>query len=98
MKRLTYLAIGMIVGGLLVTASLKYHVLRTSEGFTMVPKTSNTFQDAYVDVRQFGVADWASHQSLTLAIIQAKKESILHASARDNVERQLGEWVSGAGR
>ena len=96
MKRITYLLAGMILGGLVVATSLKYHVLRTNDGFTLVPKLSNSFESAYVDVREFGLTDWAKHQALTAAIIQSKKEHILQSSAQQSAQRQMNEWISGA--
>ena len=98
MKRITYLMAGMILGGLLVVISLKYHVVRTNDGFTFIPKQSNSFENAYVDVREFGLADWAEHQSLAIAIVQAKKEHILQDSAQQSAQRQISEWISNAPR
>ena len=94
MKRLTWLVIGMVLGGLLVTGSLKYHVLRTKDGMTLVPKREFSFADAYVDIREFGVSEWAKHQELMLAVVESKKTELLENSARETVERKLGEWFS----
>jgi Fe-S cluster biosynthesis and repair protein YggX len=96
MKRLVWLAIGMVLGGLLVTGSLKYHVLRTKDGMTLVPKREISFEDAYVDIRQFGVTEWAKHQNLMLAVVENKQTDLLENSARETVERKLGEWISSA--
>ena len=98
MKRITYLLAGMILGGFVVIMSLKYHVLRTNDGVTLVPKLSNSFEHAYVDVREFGLTDWAAHQSLTAAIVKSNKEHILQAAAQQSAQRQINEWMSGSPR
>ena len=77
MTRVIYLLAGFLVGGAAVFGSLKYHILRTPDGFAVVPKLSSTFEDTYVDTRQFGVTDWIGHRALVGAIVQAKRENLL---------------------
>ena len=80
MTRIVYLVFGVLVGGAAVFGSLKYHFLRTADGFAVVPKLESSFQDTYVDVRQFGVTDWVGHRALAAALVQAKRENIIQTS------------------
>ena len=62
--------IGAVVGGALIWGALQYHLVRTNEGFTYVPKQHTTLADTYIDVRQWGVTDWAQHPDLALSLSQ----------------------------
>lgn len=95
MTRLFYLMAGILVGGAAVVTSLKYHVLRTNEGFTMVPKQSTTLEGTYTDIRQFGVTDWVEHRTLAAAILQAKKEHLMQTSVANNWKGQVNRMLEG---
>jgi len=89
MKRLSGFLFGIVVGGGLVFGGQRYHVLRTEQGFELVPKLSADFSDCYVDVRKFGASDWAAHKSLAAAILSAKKEHIFQDSTADSVRERV---------
>jgi hypothetical protein len=89
MKRLSGFLLGVVVGGGLVFGAQRYHVLRTEQGFEVVPKLSANFTDCYVDIRNFSPDDWSEHKALAAAIIGAKKESIFHGSAADAVREKM---------
>jgi hypothetical protein len=84
----------MLVGGGLIFGSQNYHVLRTDDGVTMVPKLTSSFSDIYVDVRNFGVTDWAQHKALAAAIVKAKKESIFKDSTSASVKQGVDNFVN----
>jgi hypothetical protein len=100
MGRLGTLLLGMILGAGLVFGSLKYHTVRAADGFHFVPKADVTFAEAYVDIREFGPADWDNHRSLALALVKANKESLIADSAvnslRESVRSALDE-LTGSG-
>jgi hypothetical protein len=87
-------ACGAVLGGGLVFGSLSYHVLRTDDGVQVVPKLSPTFVDTYLDVRTFGISDWARHKPLAAAIVHAKKENIFKGPAADTVSDGVNGLVS----
>lgn len=89
MSRLGALVTGVVVGGGLVYGSLNYHVLRTDEGLEMVPKAEATFSDTYLDVRNFGVSDWADHEQVAHAVLKAGKDHILKDAAAHSVSEGL---------
>jgi hypothetical protein len=70
MPRLSWLIFGVIVGGLCMWGSFQYHVVRTNDGLTYVPKQRATLTDTYVDVRKWGVAEWGRHPELVLSLSQ----------------------------
>lgn len=85
---------GMLVGGGLIFGSQNYHVLRTDDGVTVVPKLTASFSDIYVDVRKFGVSDWAQHKALAAAIVKAKKDDIFKDSTTESVKQGVNNFVN----
>jgi hypothetical protein len=85
MSRIGTFLFGVAVGAALCYGSLMYHVLRTNEGFEIVPKLTPNFSETYVDVRNYKVEDWNQHKSLVAAIVHAGKGSLLGESAVDSL-------------
>ena len=96
MQRLITFVMGMIAGALLCHGASNFHVVRADDGFHVVRKVNAQLAEAYVDVRQFGVADWAAHPDLTAAVAQEKKQHLMEGAAasaiQDGVEQVLSDW------
>jgi hypothetical protein len=90
MGRMIILLVGIAIGAAGVYGSLNYHLIHTQDGFEAIPKTSATFNDTYVDVRSFGVGDWADHKDLVAALIAAKKESVMGEAAEGAFRDRIG--------
>lgn len=84
MRGLGKLIIGFILGGLFVYGSQRYHVVRADDGLHLVPKLTASFSETYVDVRSFGISDWAEHRTLAAALVKSDKEDLLEGAAIDN--------------
>jgi hypothetical protein len=93
MSRLSTFIIGILVGGGLIYGALTHHLLHTSSGWELVPKASTTFDDSYLDVRSFSLADWAEHRNLVAAIVAAKKEHILGEAAEAGIEHGVTQLL-----
>lgn len=91
MSRLNWLVMGFLLGGATVFVSLKYHVLRTDQGFELVPKATATFSETYLDIRSFGLADWREHKTLLGSIMRSDKQYLL----KDAATADLGKAVGG---
>lgn len=103
MSRLGSFLFGAICGAIVCFTALKYHVLRTNDGYQFVPKLTANFEETYVDVRKFQVNDWNEHKALVAAIVQAGKSDLLGDSAASSLHEEakslldkLG-WRSQAG-
>lgn len=96
MPRLISFLMGVVVGALLCYGATNYHVVRAQDGFHVVHKVHARLAEAYVDVRQFGVADWAAHPDLATAIVQEKKQGLMQGAAasaiEDGVKQVLPDW------
>jgi hypothetical protein len=95
MSRLTVFITGTAVGAALIYAALTHHLLRTSSGWEFVPKTTATFEDSYVDVREFGLVNWADHRELVAALIKADKNQVLGDAARSTLEVNVKGMLDG---
>ena len=93
MNRLVVFVLGAAVGAFGVFGGQSYHIVRATDGFHLVPKLSASFGESYVDVREFGIADWTQHTQLAAAIIKAKKDHLLKQSATDDLGRSLRSAV-----
>ncbi len=95
MGRLGSFVFGVAVGAGLVYGSLRFHAVRAADGVHVVPKLAATFEDAYVDIRQFGPADWDRHRSLAAALVKADKESLIVDSATESLRASLRSALDG---
>jgi hypothetical protein len=95
MGRLGSFVFGVVVGAGLVFGSLKYHAVRAVDGVHVVPKISASFEDAYVDIRQFGPTDWDHHRTLAAALVKADKEGLIVDSATESLRTSLRSALDG---
>jgi hypothetical protein len=95
MSRIGTFFFGALFGAAVCFTALKYHVLRTNDGFQLVPKLTANFSETYVDVRNFKPDDWNRHKGLVAAIVHSGKTNMLGDSAvgslRDQAEDLLGQ-------
>ncbi|HMP06892.1 MAG TPA: hypothetical protein PJ982_11115 [Lacipirellulaceae bacterium] len=89
MRRWSTFLGGVLVGGLLVWGALNYHLVHARSGLHLVPKLDATFAGAYVDIRDFGPRDWAQHQTILLALLDADRTDLLGQAADDAVRTGL---------
>jgi X-X-X-Leu-X-X-Gly heptad repeat protein len=95
MSRLLIFLLGAVVGGGVVYSAVTYHVVRGEDGLHMVPKLSANFSQPYVDVRNFGAADWGENRALTVAVLRAEKGHLLQDAATDSMAEGLGQLAEG---
>ncbi|MCA9188715.1 MAG: hypothetical protein R3E01_10735 [Pirellulaceae bacterium] len=87
MNKLSPFLFGLVVGAALMFVGLKYHIVLAADGLHVVPKTKARLVEAYVDIRQFGAADWQQHASLALALTEAGKASLVANSVNNDIRR-----------
>lgn len=97
MGRLSNFLMGVVVGGVVMFVALTYHVVRTTDGYELVPKLTAGFAETYVDVRNFGVSDWSNHKALVAAIVRADKQQILQGSSAESLTEGVHEMLKGLG-
>ena len=98
MGRLSWLLVGLVIGGGAVYGAFNYHVLKTNEGFQLVPKQTANLVDTYVDIRAFTVADWTLHRQLAADIMAVEKGHLLGGAAGNTLESGLQGVLEGVRR
>ena len=93
MSRLASFFLGVLAGATLLHAAMNYHVIRAGDGFHMVAKQPARLSEAYVDIRDFSVADWPSHPQLASAIVQADKQYLIGGSAAGTVQETVNQLL-----
>ncbi|TFH47455.1 MAG: hypothetical protein E4H01_08335 [Lysobacterales bacterium] len=98
MRRLPSFLLGMATGAMLLYAAMHFHLVRAGDGLHFVAKDPPRLSEAYVDVRQFGVADWSNRPQLTAALIRADKRYLIQDSAlgaiQESAREALPSWPS----
>lgn len=96
MFRLPTFFLGMIAGAALLHIATNYHIVRANDGIHFVAKQPPRLAETYVDIRSYGVNDWASHAQLASALVQANQQQLLTNSATgaitDAVHQAIPAW------
>jgi hypothetical protein len=94
MRRLSTFIFGMIAGGLVIYGALSYHLIHAKDGMHLIPKVKSTFTDTYVDIREFGPADWLERFEVAQALQAAGRADLIEAAAFDSLETGLDRLLS----
>jgi hypothetical protein len=89
MGRFFWLLVGFAIGGGAIYGAFNFHVVKTDSGFEFVPKHAASLSDTYVDIRKFGVSDWAAHPALSADIVAAEKSQLMGQSAANPIEGEV---------
>lgn len=67
---------GMLTGAAVLYVSMHFHFVRGDSGVFLVPKTTSSFSDVYVDIRDFRIEHWKAHRPLAEAIITSNQKHL----------------------
>ena len=87
--------LGMIVGAALLHGATNYHVVRAQDGFHFIRKSEARIAEAYIDIRNFGIADWAERPGLALAITNAGKQHLIGDAAATSIGQGVNQLLEG---
>ncbi len=88
--------LGALAGFGLYHVASSYHVVRADSGLHLAPKLSQSLAETYVDIRHYGVDDWAKHPEVAAAVAKAGKGELVQKSATDAVTEQVEQLLPGA--
>ena len=71
MSRLIMLGAGILIGGMCMYTAFHYHVVATAETYYFIPKQETQLADAYVNISEWGIAEWTDHPALAVAMQKA---------------------------
>ncbi len=81
---------GLMLGAGLSFVALRYHVVRYSEGFMLVPRTDQPpVRSAYADVRDWGTAMWKQYPEVAAALVADGQGQLVADSLTDEL---LGQF------
>ena len=96
MNKIPTFLFGVVLGAILMFVSLKYHVVRATDGFHLVPKVTANLGAIYSDVREFTLQDWKDHRELVLAISNSDNLALQEEAAKgalgNTVEEAWNDW------
>lgn len=95
MRRISTFLSGVVVGGALIYCAMNFHVIRSREGFDLVPKVHPQLVTTYVDIREFQVADWAQHAEIAAALVQANRKDLLDNAVNDTLNQGIDQFFDG---
>jgi hypothetical protein len=82
--------IGLMLGAGLSFVALRYHVVRYSEGFMLVPRTDQPpIRSAYADVREWGTAMWKQYPEVAAALVADGQTKLVADSVTDDLVGRL---------
>ena len=86
MSKLKPFVIGSIVGASCVFVALQYHIVRTHDGFQMVPRTpQHSIGLAYADIRDWNAEQWADRPELARALVAHGSSDMIASSVTENL-------------
>lgn len=98
MKSIFRLLMLVVMLGGWALAGAAVYVVRTPEKILLVPKNRLSFEDTYVDTRQWTIADVANHPAVVTRMVELGKEDLLihlvDADSRDDTRTQLIEAIT----
>jgi hypothetical protein len=98
MNKFTTLLFGLAIGAALMFVSLKYYVVRASDGFHMVPKTTANLSLIYSDIRDFTVDDWKKNKELMIDITKSDNVALQEEAAKsalgNTIEDAWTDWTN----
>jgi len=83
MSRLIMLGAGILIGGMCMYSAFHYHVVVTEETYYFIPKQEAALADAYVDIREWGIAEWTDHPALAIAMQKAGHGDLVKQSVKN---------------
>jgi hypothetical protein len=89
MRRLMSFLSGVLAGGVLIYLAMNLHLIRARDGFHCIAKAHPQLAATYVDIRQFGVQDWAQHPEVAAALINSNRRDLMEGA----VDQTLGNGL-----
>jgi hypothetical protein len=68
---------GVVTGGVLAVAGMNYHVVRTEESVTFVPKRHAGLDETYLDIREWTITDWKDHPDFIWSLYENDKQDLI---------------------
>lgn len=96
MKKLIGLVLTLALGAGLMFMAMNYHVVRANDGHHFIPKAEAGLGQAYVDIREFTVADWKETSTLAQNIANSDDAVLQQEALKSGFVNTAGNVLRGA--
>jgi hypothetical protein len=93
MSRVWSFLLGMVAGVVLLHVATNFHVVRANDGLHVLAKAPARLSESFVDIRSFGLDDWANHPQLAGALVQANKQHLIGDSAASAIHQSINQLL-----
>lgn len=92
MNKLKPFLIGTLAGSAILFVALQFHLVRSEEGFRLVPRTPQpSLGLAYVDIRDWTAEDWTDRSEVARAMVAHGSTDLIASSVSDNLLDSVSE-------
>ena len=92
MKKLKPFFVGAIAGSLLMFVALQFHMIRSEDGFRLVPRTPQpSLGLSFVDLRHWTAADYTDRPEVARALVAHGDTDLVASSMTDNLLETVSE-------
>lgn len=83
---------GLLLGSVTMLLAMQFHLIRTTEGFTVVPRAEQPpLRSTYVDVRRWNTGMWKNYPEVSEALIKAGREDVMTSGAAHSLFSESSE-------
>jgi hypothetical protein len=93
-RRVITFVCGVLTGGAVLYFLLGYHILHAQDGLHLVPKQKAQLTETYVDIRAYGIAEWAQHPDLAADVLQAGKQELIEGASQNALRNSLDRLLA----
>lgn len=79
-----------LLGGGLASATYELHLVRSEEGFLLVPKHQEGLKDIYADIRKWDTAEWQKHPDLAKTLVKNGHQKLIKKTIYNDL---FGNWL-----
>jgi hypothetical protein len=101
LRRISVFIIQFSLGAAAMFAAFSYHVVRSDDGFLLVPRHQAGIDRAYVDIRKWTVGDWVANRDVAQALIDHGRTDLIKplnpGQVLEDVLRQLDQRPASTG-
>lgn len=80
---------GLVLGVSMMGIAYSYHFVRSGEGIVIVPKTTASLANVYVDITDWTLTEWGDHPAVMRALVEDGRSDLIKTSVADEALQNL---------
>ncbi len=94
MRRVLTFFSGVITGAAVIYFAMNFHLIRSRDGFHLIPKMNAQLATTYADIREFKVGDWAENAGIAAALVNANRGDLLDGALTDTFSNGIDRLLN----